>query len=129
MLIRQVRRFLLAGGVAAAANFSSRFIFSIWVRYEWAIVLAFLVGLAVGFILMRTYVFDGQGKALQLQLTMFLAVNLFAALQTFLISVVLARWLLPIIGVASQAEAVGHLVGVVAPVATSYFGHRLLTFR
>jgi putative flippase GtrA len=129
MLNRQFRRFLLAGGTAATANFGSRFIFSIWVPYEWAVLLAFLVGVAVAFLLMRTYVFDAQGKALGPQLARFVVVNLFAALQTFVISILLARWALSVVGVVSYAEAFGHLGGVIAPVVTSYFGHRLLTFR
>jgi len=41
-----------AGGTAAAANFGSRFIFHPWMRYEWAVRLAFLVGLATCFLLM-----------------------------------------------------------------------------
>jgi putative flippase GtrA len=129
MLNRQFRRFLLAGGTAAAANFGSRFLFSLWVPYEWAVLLAFLVGVAVGFMLMRTYVFDAQGKAPGPQLVKFVAVNLFAAAQTLVISVLLARWTLPILGVESYAEAAGHLAGVAAPIITSYFAHRLLTFR
>ena len=126
---QQFRYFLLAGGTAAVANFGSRFIFSLWVRYEWAVLLAFLVGLAVGFFLMRTYVFDARRKALGPQLAGFAAVNLFAALQTFVISVLLARWVLPVVRVESYAEALGHFAGVVAPIITSYFGHRLVTFR
>ncbi len=126
---QQFCNYLLAGGTAAAANFGSRFIFSLWMRYEWAVLLAFLVGLATGFLLMRTYVFDAQGKAPGPQLLRFVAVNLLAAVQTFVISVALARWLLPTVGIESHAEAVGHLAGVVAPMITSYFGHRLLTFR
>jgi putative flippase GtrA len=129
MLKQQFRHFLLAGGTAAAANFGSRFIFSLWVRYEWAVLLAFVVGLAVGFFLMRTYVFDARRKPLGPQLVGFVAVNLFAALQTFVISVLLARWTLPVVHVESYAQALGHFAGVVTPIITSYFGHRLVTFR
>jgi putative flippase GtrA len=113
----------------AAANFGSRFIFSLWMRYEWAVLLAFLVGIAVGFLLMRAYVFYAQDKALGPQLIRFVAVNPFAAVQTFVISVVLAHWAFQVVGVESYAEAIGHFAGVVAPIITSYFGHRLLTFR
>ncbi len=125
----QFRNFLLAGGIAAAANFGSRFIFSLWVRYEWAVVLAFCVGLTVGFVLMRTFVFDARHKPVGPQFARFVGVNLFAAVQTFVISIVLARWLLPAVRVESHAEAIGHLAGVVFPMITSYFGHRLLTFK
>lgn len=128
MLNRQFWRFLLAGGAAAAANYGSRFLFSLWLSYESAIVLAFLVGLSIGFLLMRTYVFNAQGKALGPQVAKFVAVNLFALIQTLLVSVVLARWVFPAVGV-SHAEALGHLAGVLVPTVTSYFGHRLATFK
>jgi putative flippase GtrA len=126
---RPFHRFLAAGAVAAVANFGSRFVFSLWMRFEWAVLCAFVVGLAVGFSLMRTYVFESKGKSLVPQLAWFAAVNLLAAAQTFAISVVLARWGLPAVGIRSYAQAVGHLVGVVTPIVTSYLGHRLLTFR
>jgi hypothetical protein len=56
-------------------------------------------------------------------------VNLFALLQTLLASVALARWVLPSLGVVSRAEALAHLVGVLVPTVTSYFGHRMITFK
>lgn len=126
---RQFLRFLAAGGAAATANFGSRFLFSLWVPYEWAIVLAFLVGLTVGFVLMRGFVFNAHSKPFASQVAIFLAVNLFALLQTFLVSVALDRWVLPSLGVVSGVDALAHLVGVLVPVVTSYFGHRLATFK
>lgn len=127
---QQVPRFLLAGGLAAAANFGSRFVFNLWVGYEWAVVLAFLVGLTVGFLLMRAYVFGAHDKPLGPQVVKYVAVNLFALLQTLLISVALARWALPALGFsASYAQSGGHLAGVLAPIATSYVLHRRVTFK
>jgi len=122
-------RFLLAGGAAAAANYGSRFLFSRWVRYEWAIVLAYLLGMTVAFVLMRGYVFNAGDKPPGRQVAIFVAVNLFALLQTLLVSVALVRWVLPSMGVVSRTEAIAHLVGVLVPVVTSYFGHRMLTFK
>lgn len=121
--------FLLAGGIAAAANYGSRFGFSLWFNYPVAILLAYLVGMLVAFVLMRKYVFDGTGKRLGPQVLKFTLVNLFAVLQTLAISLLLARWLLPAIGVVEQVEAIAHAVGVAVPIATSYIGHKRATFR
>jgi putative flippase GtrA len=126
---RQFALFLAAGGVAAAANYGSRFVFSLWTSYPVAIVLAYLVGMAVAFVLMRQYVFDARGKALVPQIGKFVAVNALAVLQTLVVSLVLARWVLPAMGVTTHAEAIAHLVGVAVPIVTSYFGHRHATFR
>ncbi|MDM0067672.1 GtrA family protein [Variovorax sp. J31P207] len=125
----QFIRFLLAGGLAAAANYGSRFVFSLWLGYGVAIVLAYLVGMLVAFVLMRHHVFSGRGGALTPQVLKFAAVNVLAVLQTLIISLLLARWLLPLLGVVDHVEAIGHLVGVAVPAVTSYFGHRMLTFR
>lgn len=129
LLTPQFVRFLVAGGIAAAANFGSRFFFSQWLPYGVAIVLAYLVGMTVAFVLMRRHVFTDSQSALGPQIAKFVGVNLLAVLQTLLISLALARWLLPSLGVLEHGEAIAHLVGVVVPVFTSYFGHRLLTFK
>lgn len=122
-------RFLLCGAIAAGLNWGSRFVFSEFFSFQVAVVLAFLVGLLSGFVLMRVFVFDGTGKAIAPQASKYIGVNLLALAQTFVISLVMARWLLPAVGLGEHAEALGHLVAVLVPVVTSYFGHKLLTFR
>jgi putative flippase GtrA len=119
---------MLAGGVAAAANYGSRFVFSIWVPYAEAVVLAYAVGMVVAFVLMRGFVFGARQGALVPQIAKFAAVNALAVLQTLVISVVLARWLESSLG-AERAEACAHLVGVLFPIGTSYLGHKMATFR
>ena len=131
MIALEFSRFLIAGGVAAASNFGSRFIFSNFFSYAVAVFLAYLVGMVVAFLLMRGQVFNARNGSLVQQVTKFVGVNVLAVLQTLVISLLLARWLLPNIGITDQvkAEVLGHLVGVLVPVVTSYFGHKFLTFR
>lgn len=126
---RRIGLFLLAGGIAAVANYGSRFGFSIWFSYPVAIVLAYLVGMTVAFLLMRHYVFDGVGKAVFPQALRFVGVNALAVLQTLIVSLLLARWALPRMGVMEHREAIAHAAGVAVPIVTSYFGHRLATFK
>jgi putative flippase GtrA len=123
--------FLIAGGIAAGANFGSRFVFSIFFSYAAAVFLAYLVGMIVAFLLMRGHVFNARNGSLAPQLIKFVGVNVLAVLQTLLISLLLADWLITNIGFTYQtkAEAIAHLVGVLVPVVTSYFGHKFLTFR
>lgn len=129
MITPQFLRFLVAGGVAAGANFGSRFVFSIFFTYGVAVFLAYLVGMLVAFLLMRGLVFNARQGPLAPQVTKFIGVNVLAVLQTLAISLLLARWVLPSVGIMDNAEALGHLVGVLVPVLTSYFGHKFLTFR
>jgi putative flippase GtrA len=121
--------FLVAGGIAAAANYGSRFAFSVWFSYPTAIVLAYLVGMIVAFALMRRYVFDGVAKALAPQVLKFTLVNALAVVQTLVVSLLLARWALPALGIESHVEAIAHAFGVAVPIVTSYFGHKHATFR
>jgi putative flippase GtrA len=129
VLSAQFLRFVLAGGVAAAANYGSRFLFSAWLPYPAAITCAYLVGMAVAFALMRQYVFSGAGQPVLPQVAKFAIVNLLALLQTLVVSLVLARWVLPAMGVREHVEAIAHLFGVAVPVFTSFVGHRQATFR
>lgn len=129
MITPEFLRFLLAGGIAAAANFGSRFICSIFFSYSVAVFLAYLVGMLFAFLLMRRHVFNANRGPLAPQVSKFLGVNVFAGLQTLAISLVMARRALPAVGITDHAEALGHLVGVLVPVVSSYFGHKFLTFR
>lgn len=125
----QFLRFLVAGGVAAGANFGSRFLFSLYFDYGVSVFFAYLVGMLVAFVLMRGHVFNASQGSLTPQVTKFVLVNVLAVLQTLAISLLLARWVLPSIGVMNNAEALAHLAGVLVPVVTSYFFHKLYTFR
>jgi putative flippase GtrA len=126
---RRFGLFVVAGGIAAAANYGSRFGFSLWFSYPVAIVLAYLVGMTVAFLLMRQYVFEGGGKALGPQVIKFTLVNVLAVLQTLVVSLVLARW--PAAGAGRHRARGGDRAcgGVAVPVVTSYFGHKRATFR
>ncbi|WP_312326626.1 GtrA family protein [Stenotrophomonas sp.] len=128
MIKRQFLMFLVAGGIAAAVNFGSRIILSEWMRYVPAIVIAYCLGMVTAFILNRLLVFQEAANALKHQIAWFVLVNLAAVVQTIAISLVLARWLLPVLGVDFHNETLAHAVGVAVPVVTSYFGHKYLSF-
>jgi putative flippase GtrA len=124
----QFARFLLAGGIAAAANFLSRILFSQFVGFEMAVLMAFCVGLSVGFILNKTYVFWGSSQHVAAEIFYYILVNLFALVQTWLLSLYLAQMLVPELG-TELAEAAAHLAGIMLPVFSSFLGHRYITFR
>jgi len=129
MISRRFLMFLVSGGVAAAANILSRVLFGLWVPYWASIVLAYLVGLATAFVLMRTLAFTTSRNATHAQAMWFVLVNLVGLLQTFIISLVLAHWLFPMMGFERGAATVAHAIGVIVPVLTSYLGHKHLSFR
>lgn len=125
----QFIRFLLASAVAAVANFGSRIVFSLWFPYPLAVTLAFSVGLATAFLLNRRFVFNGASNPLHEQASWFVLVNMVGLAQTLIISILLARWLLPMLGVREYAEEVAHAIGIAVPAVSSYFGHKWFSFR
>jgi putative flippase GtrA len=125
----EIARFLIVGGIAAAANIGSRIIFSLWVPYIPAITLAFCVGLTTGFLLNRGWVFMKSGKHWLNEVVWFTAINLIGLGQTILISWLLADHALPMMGVRRFAPEIAHSIGVVVPVFTSFLGHKFITFR
>ena len=135
MLDNRIVRFLLAGGMAAACNFGSRFIYSQFMPFSYAVLLAFMTGLTVGFLLSKRYVFTTSSNSVAHEMGWFVLINLLGLVQTWGLSVYLVE-LLPQYSVFGQnpsgqawAEAVAHFAGVLLPVVTSYVGHRYLTFR
>jgi len=128
MLSRQFTMFLLVGGLAASVNFGSRIALSLVLDYVPSIIVAYCIGMAIAFVLNRTVVFKSASNALHHQAAWFLAINLLAILQTLLVSLALARWVLPGMGLEQHAETIAHAVGITVPVVTSYFGHKYLSF-
>jgi putative flippase GtrA len=128
-MTRQFARFLIAGAIAAAANVLSRIVFSQFMGLAAAVVLAYCVGMLVAFLLMRAQVFARSGSPLSHQVAKFVAVNVAAVVQTLVITLLLARWALPALGVQRFVEEIAHIVGVCVPVVTSYFGHKHFSFR
>jgi putative flippase GtrA len=125
----QFLRFLAAGGLAAAANILSRIGFSHWVALPVAVVLAYLIGMAVAFILMRSYVFPVGRAGLHRQMVVFALVNVAAVIQTLGVTLLLADIVLPWVGVQSHVDLIAHVVGVCVPIVTSFIGHKRWSFR
>lgn len=129
MISGQVLRFLLAGGIAACVNFLSRIVLNLWMPYAAAIVLAYVCGMITAFVINRCFVFTQATNKLHHQVLWFTAINIAAVLQTLAISLLLARVVFPHAGFHWHDETLAHAIGIMVPVATSYLGHKRLSFR
>lgn len=125
---RQFGAFVIAGGIAALANWLSGIALSFVVGLELAVVLAYLVGMTVAYILNRQMVFARSGRPVADEYVRFCVVNMVALVQVFLVTIGLSRWGLPALGVTFYPDAIAHAIGVASPVLTSYFGHKMFTF-
>lgn len=126
---RQFLVFLLTGGTAAAVNFGSRILYSLWLPFSPAVVCAYITGMITAFVLAKLFVFKDSRQAVHRAAGFFILVNLVAVAQTWAISVGLLHYGLPALGIHRYAPELAHAVGVVVPVFTSYLGHKHFSFR
>jgi putative flippase GtrA len=124
----QFLRFLAASATAAGVNMGARIVLSLAMPFTWAVVGAYLAGLSAGYLLNRLFVFTRSTRNTAAQIFWFVVVNLLGLALTLGVSVTLAYWLLPWLGIRSYVELIAHAAGVAAPVLTSYFLHKRLTF-
>lgn len=126
---RQFLAFLLTGGTAAAINFGSRILYSVWLSFSSAVILAYITGMIAAFVLAKLFVFKDSRQSFQRSVVFFVLVNLVAVLQTWAISMGFAYYLLPSLGVTVFVREIAHAVGVAVPVLSSYIGHKRWSFR
>jgi putative flippase GtrA len=126
---REFLVFLLTGGFAAAVNWGSRIVYNIWMPYSAAIVVAYITGMITAYILARLFVFKQSTQSTGKSVMFFVLVNLVAVLQTWAVSVGLAYYVFPHLGMTWHDRDIAHLVGVAVPVFTSYIGHKKWSFR
>lgn len=126
---RQFLSFLLAGGIAAAVNFGTRIALSQWFSFSVAVVLAYLAGMLTAFMLAERFVFTRREHSIGRSAILFALVNVLAVAQTWAVSMLLAYFALPALGVQTYREDIAHAVGILVPVFTSYLGHKHWTFR
>jgi putative flippase GtrA len=125
---RRFASFIVTGGIAAAVNLVTRWGLSLVVPYELAVALAYLVGMTTAFLLARRYVFDAGGASWLVEYGRFAMVNVMSFFIVLGVSVGLARYGFPAIGMTWHAEDLAHLIGVISPIAISYYAHKHFSF-
>ena len=128
-LSKQFMVFLITGGTAAAVNFCSRIIYNLWLSFSLSVIVAYITGMITAFVLAKLFVFKESQQSVHRSILFFTLVNLVAVLQTWLISMGLAYYLLPSLGVTSFVKEISHATGVIVPVFTSYLGHKRWSFK
>lgn len=124
----QIVRFLLLGGFSAAVNWLVRFPLSAIMPIGAAVVLAYFIGMSVGFTLYRKYVFPGSTRTILQQTLVFLGVNLVGALVvlglTYLFLQVQQDFTYP----QFVREGLAHGLAIGIGAIVNFFGHKTLTF-
>jgi putative flippase GtrA len=126
---RQFLMFLMTGGTAAVVNFVTRLIYNQWMSFSSAVVLSYITGMITAFVLARLFVFKASTQTLSRSAGFFVLVNCLAIIQTWAISLLMAYYALPALGVQDYTLEIAHAVGIVVPVFTSFIGHKYWSFR
>lgn len=94
-----------------------------------AVVLAYCTGMTVAFVLAKLFVFKSGENETKRAAMIFIFVNLLGVVQTWIVTMGMALYLLPAFKLTWRVEEVAHLLGVLSPVFTSYLGHKYWSFR
>jgi putative flippase GtrA len=128
-LTGQFARFLLAGGLAAAANFASRFAFEPAFGFWGAVTMAYGVGFLTAFALNKRYVFPASGRSLHNEIAWFFLFNLLALPIVLFASVTLNNYVFGKLMPEGLSRAASHGIAIMLPVVVNYVAHKFVTFR
>ena len=109
-------------------NLIARYLLDFVMPFEAAVVLAYMVGMVFAYFLFQKLIFAGNGGPLSRRVIRFVQVNLVGAGLAWSVSSVMARLVLPTLGLQFHPFEIAHLVGVAAPAMSSYFLHKHYTF-
>ena len=127
-LTLQFNLFLIAGGIAALINFSSRIILNFWLNFSLSIIFAYIIGMVTFYLLAKTFVFKGSNQSYAKSIFYFVCVNILAVSQTWLISIGLANYFFPEIGLLKFQKRLPMALEFWFLSSTSYFGHKYFSF-
>ncbi|OGJ46960.1 hypothetical protein A2272_00525 [Candidatus Peregrinibacteria bacterium RIFOXYA12_FULL_33_12] len=122
-------KFILVGSIAALCNFSVRIIFDHFFSFTVSIVFAYLIGMLIAFILNKIFVFKATINSISKQIYYFILINILGILQTLFISILLADYIFPNIGIINYSKEIAHFIGISFPLLTSFIGHKFLSFK
>ena len=125
----QFLKFLVVGATAALAHWLARFLLTGPVGYEWALVLAYALGIAVGYGLNAVFVFSDAVTTRRQQVTYFVAFNLMMAPVVIGIAYALSEYAFPAIGWTYNPRGVAHGIGVASPIFINFLLHKFFTFK
>ena len=127
-------RFVATGSIAAISNLAAVWAFQQVVRYEIAVVLGYLVGMVVAFILFQRVMFNTPGvkltrPVLARRIFRFTVVNMVGLALCWLVSIAMLYTVLPALHWTYLPDRIANLFGVAVPAFSSYFGHKFWTYR
>ena len=127
-LSSQFLGFIGVGITAALFNWLARIFLGSLMPFEWAVVLAYGIGMSLAFILNALYVFPGSSEPRSLQAMRFTAINL-AFLPVVWASSLMFLSLLTWIGLQKYVEELAHAVALATPMLATFLLYKFFAFK
>lgn len=124
---RQFLSFLLVGGGAAVLHWLARFGLSEFMPFAWAVVFAYLIGMAAAFVLNSIFVFPSSTKPRAAQARDFALVNILFLPVVLLVSVGLSAGLKHL-GLKHHAEELAHALAIPVPMLATFLIYKFFAF-
>jgi putative flippase GtrA len=128
-LSEEFGRFLVFGGIALALHWLSRFVLNWYISFGWAIVVSYMIGMLVAFVLNKAFVFPRSDRSLNFELFFFFFVNIAAFPLVWIIANVLGEWLFIQWLPQQISRAAAHGIAITFPVFMNFALHKFITFR
>lgn len=125
---RQFLGFLVAGGCAALLHWLSRILLSLWLPFQWAVVLAYFVGMAVAFFLNSVFVFPNSPRPRIVQARDFALTNLAFFPVVWAVSIYV-NVALKNLGITNHSEEIAHGFAISLPIAGTFLIYKLIAFK
>lgn len=128
-LTKEFIGFLLCNGFAAVVNFGSRIaVNSVLSSYVVSVVIAYGLGMLTAFILNKLLIFTSSPYSTSRQAAGFIFINILGLVQTVIFSLLFRDWIFPMVDWTFYPAACAHLIGIGAPIFTSFIGHKYISF-
>jgi putative flippase GtrA len=118
------------GGLSVLITLMNRWILYHFLPYYLSIIIAYISGMIVAFILFKIFVFKSKasGKTSK-EIFYFILVNLIAVIQTLFFSLFFANFLFPKINFTYYPYDIAHFIGTCVPIISSFILHQRFTFK
>jgi len=127
-IAREGARFFVAGSVASGINWLTRLGFSFIVPFPAALAIGAGVGMLVGFVIYRSWVFPASSRGLRTQTVLFLLVNAVTASFVVTASLFIVGLLTEVPVSDRNRENLAHALAIGCGAIISFLGHRTFTF-
>jgi putative flippase GtrA len=128
-LTAEAAKFLVCGGIAAFVNWAARIALAAAMSFEAAVIVAYLIGMSVGFALYRNVVWTDRGTSLSDQVVGFVLVNALSAAVVLVVAVGLRATLSAVAGPGALIDGAAHGTAIGVGAVANFIGHRSITFR